>query len=419
MADPFDRLSRISALKPAASAVTPRRAAGASGAHLLKLVGADCRQTPLGSHLGARQYVRSARPPAPDPETLRLIAPGAPASAADTSRWLFLDTETTGLAGGTGTYAFLVGVAWWEDDGLVVEQLFMRDHSEEPSLLRELASLLAQRPVLVTFNGKSFDWPLLETRYRMTRSTTVPRPHAHLDLLHPARQIWKLSLKSVALSEIERHVLGLQRQADIPSATIPGIYFDFLRGGSPEPLARVFDHNRMDLLGLAELSGRLLRMLADPEAGSLGGGERFGISRILHRRGRADSAGRGYRMALESGLICAARDTALRELALLARRERDFEAASGYWEKLLGATSEGIRAYEQLAIYYEHHAHEPGKALQLARQGMAAAREAHLARRLSPAAYRRWHASFIHRVNRLLRKCPPGESGGQGGACEG
>ena len=103
-----------------------------------------------------------------------LLMPDAPEEVADPEQWLFLDTETTGLAGGTGTYAFLVGLAWWEGGGLEVEQLFMRDYSEERSLLAALAERLAERPVLVTFNGKSFDWPLLETRYRMTR--TIPPP---------------------------------------------------------------------------------------------------------------------------------------------------------------------------------------------------------------------------------------------------
>ena len=114
--------------------------------------------------------------------------------AADPEQWLFLDTETTGLAGGSGTYAFLVGLAWWGAGGLHVEQFFMRDLDEEHSLLLELSERMASRPVLVTFNGKSFDWPLLETRYRMTRAIPSFSPKLHLDLLHPARQLWRLRL---------------------------------------------------------------------------------------------------------------------------------------------------------------------------------------------------------------------------------
>jgi len=125
--------------------------------------------------------------------------------------WLFLDTETTGLAGGSGTYAFLVGIAWWEGGGLEIEQFFMREYSEERSLLFALRERIAEHPVLVTFNGKTFDWPLLETRYRMSRKICVPTPRAHLDFLHPARNLWRLRLGSVRLSELERHVLGWDR----------------------------------------------------------------------------------------------------------------------------------------------------------------------------------------------------------------
>ncbi len=131
-------------------------------------------------------------------------------AAIDPEQWLFLDTETTGLAGGTGTYPFLVGIAWWDAGGLQVEQFFMRDLDEEHSLLLELSERMAKRPILVTFNGKSFDWPLLETRYRMTRRIRAATPTAHLDLLHPARQLWRLRLGSVRLKELERHVLAAE-----------------------------------------------------------------------------------------------------------------------------------------------------------------------------------------------------------------
>src|SRR5260370_6789649 len=141
-------------------------------------------------------------------------------------QWLFLDTETTGISGGSGTYAFLVGLAWWDGVGLQVEQFFMRDFGEEHSVLMELAKRMSDRRVLVTFNGKSFDWPLLETRYAMTRVIKPCVPLAHLDFLHPARALWKLRLGSVRLVYLERHVLdaarlGLRRHACIATAFIP------------------------------------------------------------------------------------------------------------------------------------------------------------------------------------------------------
>src|ERR1700722_14163514 len=176
---------------------------------------------------------------------LRLLAPDAATEVSDPKQWLFLDTETTGLMGGTGTYPFLVGIAWWDAGGLEVEQFFMRDYHEEQALLVTLAERLAERRVLVTFNGKSFDWPLLETRYKMTRKIPAPVLRGHLDFLHPARNLWRIRLGSVRLAELEKHVLGWDRGADLISAMIPQFYFDYLRGGSPEPLVQIFLHNQM------------------------------------------------------------------------------------------------------------------------------------------------------------------------------
>src|SRR6266852_9751910 len=161
----------------------------------------------------------------------------------------------------------------------------MRDFGEEHAILHELAVRLAERPVLVTFNGKSFDWPLLESRFTMTRAIPTPRLAAHLDLLHPARALWKLRLGSVRLVELERHVLdaarlGWRRDDDVASALIPQCYFDYLRGGSPVPLAGVVQHNQMDLRGLAALFAKISTLLSVPgaaeETQSL---DLFGLSR--------------------------------------------------------------------------------------------------------------------------------------------
>src|SRR5208282_4469171 len=222
---------------------------------------------------------------------------------------LFLDTETTGLAGGTGTYPFLVGIAWWDAGGLQVEQLFLRDFSEEHSLLHELAARLAERPVLVTFNGKSFDWPLLENRFTMTRSISTPQLAAHIDLLHPARALWKLRLGSVRLVELERHVLdaprlGWRREDDVASAMIPQYYFDYLRGGSADPLIGVLRHNQMDLRGLAALFAKINTLLASPDTDREGidSLDLFGLSHFFGRRGDSDRAHVACSQALDLGL---------------------------------------------------------------------------------------------------------------------
>lgn len=402
---PIDKLSHIAALRPrAAEGVKPGECIAKEERHarLARLLGAELRITSLGRHLAVTSRFSGPSACAIGPRAQRLLAPQSVAEVADTGRWIFLDTETTGLAGGTGTYAFLVGVAWWEGDTFVVEQLFMREHSEEASLLLDLSQRLAEKRVLVTFNGKSFDWPLLETRYRMTRAAAVARPPVHLDLYHPARQLWRLRLKSVALTELERHVLALDRGPDIPSHTIPGRYFDFLRGGAEGPMVEVFRHNQMDLCGLAALAARITSLLEEPEHSSGDASELFGISRILQRRGEELLAKEGYLRALTSGLPQEADRIARRELALLARRQRDFACANALWEELLGDSVDGIHAYEQLAIHYEHRAREPQRAAALAREALVRLREGYLAGRLDPYQYRKWHTAFQHRLARLM-----------------
>jgi uncharacterized protein len=400
-----DKLSRVSALRPR-SRVPSIQSSGvaANSEELLRMLEGEDRLNRLGKCIRVQRRFAEPNVTEMNPRALRLLAPDPTESLCDSNQWLFLDTETTGLAGGTGTYAFLVGLAWWEADGFVVEQYFMRDHSEEPSLLLEVLDRLAQRRVLVTFNGKSFDWPLLKTRYQMTRTGAVPEPVAHLDLLHPARQIWRLQLRSVALSQLERQVLQLDRGEDIPSATIPQRYFDFLRGGSPEAIAEVFRHNQMDLCGLASLALHMLHILANPENGACCAGELYGISRLLQKRGENHLAGHIYRKALDDGLPRDAELVARRELALLAKRGRDFELANALWEKLLDDAAEGFRAYEQLAIYYEHRASLPQQAIMLVREAIVRLQETFHSGRLPARKYQQWHARFQHRMDRLTVK---------------
>ena len=269
---------------------------------LEQILGASAKANQYGEHLALHCWFGEPARYTPNLQALRLLMPNATEDVADAEQWLFLDVETTGLAGGSGTYAFLVGIAWWEGGGLEVEQFFMRDYSEECSLLFALGERLAERRVLVTFNGKSFDWPLLETRYRMSRKIPPPAPRAHLDFLHPARNLWRLRLGSVRLSELERHVLGWDRGADLISELIPQIYLDFVRGDSPERLIPVFHHNQMDLRGLAGLSSRVLSLLNDAERLGQDGLELFGVSRICERRGDATRARKLYEQSIASTL---------------------------------------------------------------------------------------------------------------------
>src|SRR5436309_7192499 len=372
--------------------------------HLTRVLGATTKTNQYGEFLSVRCWC--AQPPSfsPDPRALRLLLPGAPEEISNPGEWLFLDTETTGLSGGSGTYPFLVGIAWWEGGGLEIEQLFMREYSDERSLLFALRERIAEHPVVVTFNGKSFDWPLLETRYRMTRKISLPTLRAHLDFLHPARHLWRLRLRSVRLSELERHVLGWDRAADLLSGLIPQIYFDYLRGGPPERLVPVLNHNQLDLRGLVALSSRILSLLSDVENLGQDGLELFGVSRICEKRGEETRARSLYEKSIASFLPTETDRVARRSLARLAKRQGDFDEACNLWKGALGNSRQGYDAYEQLAMYYEHKAREPEQAREIVQQALDELSRAIRVGDIAPGPYREIKARFDRRMERLNRK---------------
>ena len=418
-------LNRLKALRPAPNREHPagRPADTPPSGHsptlpegadrLIQLLEAKLHANDFGDHGWLRKWYSEPVTSAPglgalegpiDPAALQLLAPGAPQEIGDPRQWLFLDTETTGITGGTGTYPFMVGLAWWDAGGLEVEQLFMRDYSDEHSLLAALAERIAERPVLVTFNGKSFDWPLLETRYRMTRSIRAPKLRAHLDFLHPARNLWRLRIGSTRLAELELKVLGWNRGSDMNSWLIPQLYFDYLRGGPPEPLLQIFSHNQMDLRGLAALAARIVSLLSNPESHGGDGLELYGLSRICERRGEAARARKHYAQSIAHELPAETDRAARSSLARLAKRDGDFTLALELWESMLGDSREGLEAYEQLAIYYEHRAREPQRAAALAKKALLDLRNANRLGTIAASAYRERRIRFEQRLARLERK---------------
>jgi uncharacterized protein YprB with RNaseH-like and TPR domain len=426
MSGSADKFSRLAALKPSRPMPARRAAIRTPGEEdiLGRLLGAGVATNHFGEHLAIRNWFSTPEFAEPSPTTLdllsrardELISRKTRAALVDPEKWLFLDTETTGLAGGTGTYAFLIGLAWWNAGGLQVEQFFMRDFAEEHSLLQELSQRIAERPVLVTFNGKSFDWPLLENRFTMTRSIAVPKLSAHLDLLHPARALWKLRLGSVRLVELERHVLdaprlGWHRENDVSSALIPQFYFDYLRGGPAEPLAGVVRHNQMDLRGLAALFGKINEMLSESSgaANEVESLDLFGLSRFLQRRGEDDRAHSACSQALTIGLPAEFRPKARRDLAQMAKRRGEHAQAAEFWLEIVADPHDGIHACEQLAIYYERQAKDPVKAGQFAKLAIATLRRQSINSRdpLTAARVARLEEKFLQRLARLEKKSQP------------
>jgi tetratricopeptide (TPR) repeat protein len=238
----------------------------------------------------------------------------------------------------------------------------------------------------------------------MSRKISVPTPRAHLDFLHPARNLWRLRLGSVRLSELERHVLGWDRGADLLSGLIPQMYLDYLRGGPPERLVPVLNHNQMDLRGLAALSSRILSLLSDAENLGHDGLELFGVSRICERRGEDIRARKLYEKSIASFLPTETDRAARRLLARLAKRQGDFELACELWKDALGNSRHGYEAYEQLAIYFEHKARDPLQARKVVQRAMHELRRANQVGDIAPGAYCEIKARFDRRMERLERK---------------
>lgn len=305
---------------------------------------------------------------------------------------LFLDTETTGLAGGTGTYAFLVGVALVERARVVVHQYFMRDFDDEPALLAALEPLLARASAIVTFNGAGFDLPLLETRFVLARRRW-PATLPHLDLLRPARRVWTGWLSDCRLSTLETAVLGHDRADDVPGAFIPLIYFDYLRSRRAAPLRRVFEHNRADVLTLVALVGWFGRALgpgADVQPAELAGLGRLWEPVDLER-GLAC-----YRAALDGGLPEPVARWARLRLAWLEKRAARWEAACTLWEAARAHEVFDPRPWEELAKYHEHRARDLAAARAIVEDALGLARAAGAAARVLDA--------FGYRLDRLNRR---------------
>ena len=356
-----------------------------------------------------------------------LLGDGAP---VDLARTVFLDTETTGLAGGSGIYIFLVGLGYFDGDGFTVRQYFLRDYSEEEAILDALAGFLSRFATVITFNGKVFDLPLLRTRYVFARRDFPLAAPVHLDLRFPARRLWGERLESCSLTSLEREILGHRRSGDVPGEEIPALYFDYLRTGDASPLVPVFDHNRHDVLALVALTGTMGRLLSGDPGPDLPALDLLSLGRIYEDHGVFDRSILCYELALEGGLTGPTRTKALQRLSLIHKRLRQDERAVEIWLSLVnrgGLVS--LFPFIELAKYYEHRARDPHQALQvveraleqaLVRRQLAAGsfsnRPIHDPRqelsRMEPSRLDRDIADLRHRLERLWRKTTgPTESG--------
>jgi uncharacterized protein YprB with RNaseH-like and TPR domain len=333
---------------------------------------------------------------------------------------LFVDLETTGLMGGAGTYAFLVGCAWFDGGVFRIRQYLMSNPAVERSMLGAIAELAGTAGTVVTYNGKTFDLPLIETRYLFHRMDTPFAGLPHVDMLHPARRLWRQESSApdafdaersgCRLSTLERTLCGFEREGDVPGFEIPERYFRYVRSGDARPLEGVLEHNRLDLLSLALVTARAAQLVDEGASAVRTAREALGLGGLYQRGGRLDEARRCFGMAcgLDDPSVGARVTTprgadgvqmlaeALRAYARLSRRARRYDDAAEAWSRVLALrgcpAAIAHEATEALAVHHEHRCRDPRQARAFALQSLQL-----------PLSGSRQDA-LRHRVARLERK---------------
>jgi uncharacterized protein len=412
----------------------PRYTDSPSGASLLEAVlGATCVSTSGGEQVIVERLYAFDRHPglelwrSPVVGSGLALLHGSPDRAAwgmpegtARERLAFVDVETTGLSGGAGTCVFLVGIGTIGENGMTIGQVFLPGFSAEPPLLQAVADRLQDAGALVTFNGKAFDLPVLETRWLMNRMTCPFAGMDHLDLLHPARRLWRRRSSAeswsredagCSLGTLERVLLEVTRPGDVPGFEIPARYFAYLRSGDPHPVAPVLEHNRLDLLSLAALTALALRLVEGGADAARDAAECLALGRIYERAGAQDRAAACYdRVAAVrvAGSNPERREEALFRLAIMRRRQRRFVEAAELWQEIvdLGGRSRAVHseAARALAVHCEHRSRD-----------LIAAR-AFALRALSDEADPRRAAAARHRLLRVDRKLSVQHKGGESAA---
>jgi hypothetical protein len=274
---------------------------------------------------------------------------------------LIIDTETTGLSGGSGNFAFLLGMAEIAPSGIKTSQIFLPDFEAEPVLLAQLSEKLSKRNLLGSYNGRSFDWPLLETRFVLNKQRPAA-PGEHLDFLFIARRLFKNRITPLSLSNLEAEVLRRPRFGDIPGELIPQTYFDFLITGNPYALRKVIDHNLKDLAATAALGLYFSYWAENPEKAN---GFESPLGRFLLKAGSVEKA-RPILEKTSEKTDSEERAKAAFELSLAYKREQNWEAACRLWEKLADQTNcqtARLLALRELAMFCEHRKKEYPAAL--------------------------------------------------------
>jgi uncharacterized protein YprB with RNaseH-like and TPR domain len=329
-----------------------------------------------------------------DVEALRLLDPTLPSTTA-LERTIFIDLETTGLSGGAGTLAFLVGCGYFDLGAFQVRQFLLTSHAAERALLAAVADFFDAADTIVTYNGKTFDVPVMETRWMFHRMEMPLDGVPHFDMLHPARRLWKNRPKTsrgnaaarlasdgrdedsgCRLSTLERTLFDVRRVGDVPGLEIPGRFFRFVRSGNPNPLEPVLEHNRIDLVSLAAVTARAVRLAQGGHEVCRDCAEALALGKVFDRAEHAGRAEACFRRASDSP-DATVRAEALYRLAVRLRRSRRFDEAAAAWCQLIDLTEPRARrhgmlgdlrqiAVEAMAIHQEHRTRDLAGARELA-----------------------------------------------------
>ncbi len=318
----------------------------------------------------------------------------------DLQDFIFLDTETSGLAGGTGTYAFEVGLGRFTDEGFKLGQFFMRHPGEEPALLAGLSEFMDGMKAVVTYNGKSFDIPLLNTRYTLMGMTSPFDGVDHFDLLPLARRLWRIRLESRTLGNVEHQILGVTRgEEEVPGYLIPEMYFDYLKTQDARPMAGIFYHNAIDILSLAGLFSHMAFLLHEPHSEKIQHGEDIvALARFFESMDDIEQSQTLYQKALSLELSEDLYWDTLERFSFLLKRKEDWPSAIALWE--MAAENHALYAYEELAKYYEHRI----KDLNAAHQWALSAKDDLESRHLPAYETLKWQEVLDHRLARLERR---------------
>jgi hypothetical protein len=401
-----DRLRQLGVHKGAAN-VTPKPK---RKSHLESLIVGDVIETDYGptfihTERYAPDHIHGVRPlgellDLPGSVAARLA--GIDLAEFDLRKTVFIDTETTGLSGGTGTLAFLVGVGVFdEEDHFKLHQYFLRNQNEEMAMLLHLSETLDRYESIVSFNGRGFDLPLLQTRFTLAKMRPKILTAPHLDLLPPARRVWKGRYESCSLSTLEYRVLQVHReQADAPGALIPQMYFDYIRSGDASEMPRVMYHNALDVLSMVSLSTHLIQLFAQSTESIADPSDLYALGKWAADRGEIDRAELNLRQAIDRSDDLRIQNEARSRLAAIYKQLDRRTEAIGLWRELaLHPTTQGIdlsiAACIELAKQCEWKTIDLKQAVKWTQRGLKLAEDFpdHLL-----------HQELRHRADRLERK---------------